>query len=283
MTALTTASTQGPARLLARLEPFIVAPWWRFGSLHLKPLGVSVRPEARFDVLSARAARFLNRLVRLDRLTFGPEGMPMPEWLFVDGSALPGVIAGLGLRAEEIPQRALQRLGFEVQPNEIVPLAMYIAVPVRPPHVWYGHNLASLNRQLPELELSGLATLTKAIGLSVMGCTTQIGATQWTSPALHVHTRFGRLELLTAWTPAHANPATLTYRLQLSHDLIHRAANGQPTTRPDADPFWIEPADHNQIRALEARIEQGKHFAIVGPPDKAGRVPVAPVTPRQEA
>ena len=35
-------------------------------------------------------------LVRLDRLTFGTEGMPMPRWLFVDGAGLPGGIAGLG-------------------------------------------------------------------------------------------------------------------------------------------------------------------------------------------
>lgn len=179
----------GPARLLNLLEPFVVAPWWRFGSLNLRPFGVGVQPDSCFDVLSSRAERFLHRLVRLDRLTFGPEGMPMPSWLFVDGSALPGVISGLGIRAGAIPLRAFQQLGMAAGPSELVPLAMYIAVPARPPHVWYGHNLASLNRQLPEMELGGLATLTKALGLTVMRCTTQIGATQWTSPAIHVQDR----------------------------------------------------------------------------------------------
>ncbi|MCL4221847.1 MAG: hypothetical protein KJZ65_10820 [Phycisphaerales bacterium] len=273
----------GPARLLSTLEPFVVAPWWRFGSLNLRPFGVAVRPDNCFDVLSSRAERLLHRLVRLDRLTFGPEGMPMPRWLFVDGSALPGVISGLGIRADELPPRAVQRLGLEARPSDLVPLAMYIAVPARPPLVWYGHNLASLNRQLPEMELGGLATLTKALGLSIMRCTTQIGATQWTSAALHVHARFGPMELLTAWTPAHANPATLTYKLELDESLLERVAQGIRPGMVTEDPFWIEPRDHDAIRALEERIERGKRFAVVGPPDRKGRVPVAPVSPHQAA
>lgn len=267
----------GPARLLNLLEPFVVAPWWRFGSLNLRPFGVGVKPDSCFDVLSSRAERFLHRLVRLDRLTFGPEGMPMPQWLFVDGSALPGVISGLGIRADEIPPRTMQRLQIEASPSELVPLAMYIAVPARPPHVWYGHNLASLNRQLPELELGGLATLTKALGLSIMRCSTQIGATQWTSAAIHVHARFGAMELLTAWTPAHANPATLTYKLELDDALLERVAGGIRPGVGEQDPFWIDPLDHDGIRALEARIETGKRFAVIGPPDRNGRVPIAPV------
>lgn len=277
------ASDVGPIRLLNRLEPFVVAPWWRFDALNLKPLGIEIRPEARFNILGTRAARFLARLVRLDRLTFGPEGMPMPEWLFVDGSALPGVITGLGIRADEIPLPARKRLGIDASPSELIPLAMYIAVPTRPPSVWYGHNLASLNRQLPDLRLSGLATLTKALGLCVMRCRTQLGATQWTSAALHVHTRFGPLELLTAWTPAHANPATLTYRLRLTPEIINAVAHGQATVTDDYERTWLHPSDEEAMQHLELMIEQKQQFAIVGPPDAAGRVPVARFNHRPEA
>lgn len=269
--------------LLDRLEPFVVAPWWRFATLNLKPFGRQVDQSACIDVLGRRADRFMRRLVRLDRLTFGPEGMPMPEWLFIDGSALPGVITGLGMPTSAMPGQVFDRLGMEADRDELIPLAMYIAVPVRPPHVWYGHNLASLNRQCHELKLPGLATLTKAIGLSVMNCTTQIGATQWTSPALHVHARFGPLELLTAWTPAHANPATLTYRLRLNQDRLVAAATGGRRTADLANAHWIQPSDHGSIQSLETRIERGEAFAIVGPPDQLGRVPVDAITSDQGA
>lgn len=273
--------------LLQRLEPFVVAASWRYPRLNLRPLGKLIPTANRYDPLCSASVRFLERLVRLDRLTFGPEGMPMPEWLFVDGSALPGVISGLGLRAREMPAAALQHLGFSAWPEELIPLAMYIAVPVRWPGVWYGHNLASLNRLLPELELRGLATVTKALGLRVMRCVEQLGATQWSSKALHVHTHFGPLELLTAWTPAHGNPATLTYRLRVNDRAIARALSGERPAPAADERFWIEASDTSAIRALEARIERGEHYAVVGPPQQgpggAPRVPVARFTPAPAA
>lgn len=275
-----------PWMLLHRLEPFVVAPRWRFDALDLLPFGVPIMPSSRFDILSTASARFLDRLVHLDRITFGPEGMPMPAWLFVDGSALPGVISGLGLRARALPPQTRERLGFDARDNELVPLAMYIAVPARPPAVWYGHNLASLNQQAPELGLRGLAGVTKALGLCVMRCTEQLGATQWTSAALHVHTRFGPLELLSAWTPAHADPATLTYRLRLTDEGIADVLHGRRAAPWDHEPTWIDAHDLDAIRSLEHRIEHGEQFAVVGPPrhDAQGAcVPIAPFSPRPAA
>lgn len=274
-----------PLETLRRLEPFVVSAGWRFEQLDLKALGTTIAIENRFDVLCCRARGMLGRLIRLDRLTFGPEGMPMPERLFVDASALPGVITGLGLRATAVPEHILDRLDMRCSPDDLVPLAMYIAVPVRPPHVWYGHNLASLNRLVPELELRGLATATKALGLAVMRCTEQLGATQWTSPALHVHTRFGPLELLTAWTPAHADSATLTYRLRLTDQLLVDVVSGtaRRVDMVESELTWVEPFDMRTIRLLEGRIERGERLAVVGPPDGNGCVPVATLSFDQEA
>ncbi|MFO0556261.1 MAG: hypothetical protein U0271_48235 [Polyangiaceae bacterium] len=272
---------RGPAALLDRLEPFVVAPSWRFASLELSPFGVSIPDENCIDVLGSRARELLDRLVRLDRLTFGEEGMPMPEWLFVDASALPGVICGLGLRAREIPAKDLARLDLSASLDDLVPLAMFIAVPVRPPKVWFGHNLASLNRLLPDLGLRGLAGVCKALGLVVMRAEEQLGATQWASEALHVHSRFGPLELLSTWTPAHADPATLTYRLRVTAEGLARATSGARAPRQFAGAFLVEAEDHATFRELERRTERGERFAIVGPPETDGagvkRVPVAPL------
>lgn len=280
---IATAREAGPAHsLLARLEPFVVAPRWRFADLDLAPFGAAIASENRYDILSRRSAPFVDRLVRLDRLTFGSTGMPMPEWLFVDASALPGAIVGLGVRASEVPAQARERLGQPRVDTDLVPLSMYIAVPAQRPGVWYGHNLASLNREVPALELRGLGAVTKALGLRVMRCREQLGATQWSSVALRVHTRFGPLELLTAWTPAHANPATLTYRLRITEQGVRDVLAGTRRPTPREGVFLADPHDREGLLELEHRIERGERLAVVGPPerDDAGRtrVPVGPLS-----
>lgn len=267
--------------LLGRLEPFVVAPRWRFDRLDLQPFGVDISEVHRYDILSPASRGFVERLVRLDRLTFGSTGMPMPEWLFVDASALPGLIVGMGSPASALAPETIERLGFACAGDELVPLSMYIAVPAQRPGVWYGHNLASLNREAPELSLRGLGGVTKALGLRVMGCREQLGATQWSSTALRVHTRFGHMELLTAWTPAHANPATLTYRLRITDECLAAALCGQRPPTPRRGVLLVDPHDRRGLLELEHRIERGERLAVVGPPEPdpsgAALVPVGPI------
>ncbi|MCC7389824.1 MAG: hypothetical protein IT431_13770 [Phycisphaerales bacterium] len=278
------AGERGASRgLLERLEPFVLAPRWRFAGLDLEPFGRGIGADARFDILSRSAAGIVDRLVRLDRLTFGATGMPMPEWLFVDASALPGAIVGLGLRARDMPPGTLERLGYSCGPDELAPLSMYIAVPAQREGVWYGHNLASLNREAPELSLRGLGGVTKALGLRVMRCREQLGATQWSSAAISVHTRFGPMELLTAWTPAHANPATLTYRLRITEQGSRDVLAGLRRPTPTDGVFLVNSHDRQGLLDLEHRLERGERLAVVGPPehDETGTalVPVGPISP----
>ena len=268
---------------LGTLEPFLVATPEHAEMFDLNPFGFAIAEANRIDPTRTAWAGFLDRLGTLDALTFGPEGMPMPRWLFHDASAIPGAIVGFAARAEGLAPPLLERLRLGADASGLVPLSMFIAIPVVPPTVWYGHNLASLNRQLPELSLGGLASITKAVGLRCVRCDTQIGATQWASNALHVHAKLGVLELLTAWTPAHADPATLTYRVAIS-DTGLRVALGDPVAvsppRPDAT-MHVGTHDTDAMRALQARIEAGERLAIVGPPrtgdDGRVRVPVSPL------
>lgn len=273
--------------LLERLEPFVVAPRWRFETLDLTPFGSTIGEHARFDILRRSSAPFVDRLVRLDRLTFGATGMPMPEWLFVDASAMPGAIVGLGLRGRDLPPETLDRLCYPCGPDELAPLSMYIAVPAQRGDVWYGHNLASLNREAPELSLRGLGGVTKALGLRVMRCREQLGATQWSSAAISVHTRFGPLELLTAWTPAHANPATLTYRLRLTDQGMRDVLAGIRRPTPADGVFLVNSHDRQGLLDLEHRLEHGENLAVVGPPEHdetgAALVPVGPISPARSA
>lgn len=255
---------------LERLRPFVVATPPHQECFDMAPLGRSIAEAHRFDPLHTRSAPFLARLERLDRLAFGPEGMPMPRWLFFDGAELPGAIVGLGIAVEALDEA--QRRFLEIGPAEesgLVPLAMYIAIPMLEAGAFFGHNLASVGRQLPGAPLRGLGSLAKAIGLATLRCTKQLGATQWDSAALHVHTRLGPLELITAWTPAHSEPWTLTYSVDIDEDGLWRLAGGSAPEAGEAE-RWIERDDHRAMRELQEELEAGAGWAIVGRPSPRG-------------
>ncbi|MBZ0170804.1 MAG: hypothetical protein K8E66_00340 [Phycisphaerales bacterium] len=268
---------------LRRLEPYLVASPWHLDLFDLEPMGFEIERVNLVDPTRLDAEMMFDRLGALDAMTFGPEGMPMPRWLFYEASALPGGIFGFATRAETLTQDLRDRLGLASGAEGLVPVSMYIAIPADAPGVWCGHNLASLNRVVPELKLSGLASITKAVALRCFRCEEQIGATQWDSKALFVHTKFGPLELHTAWTPAHAFPATLTYRLRVTEAGV-RNAMGDPDApvidRPKPD-FEIAADDTGAMQGLQKRIEAGERFVIAGPPrlgtDRLQHVPVAAV------
>lgn len=278
--------TLGPAdELLGRLVPFVVAPPENLPFLELSPFGVHIAEDARIDPAGEGSRPFLDLLARLDALTFGPEGMPMPRWLFLDGAAIPGAIVGLARRADDLSDKL--RAMFEVPAGYrgLVPLSMYIAVPAAEEGAWVGHNLASVAEQVPEEGLAGLGRVTKALALKVYTSRAQIGATQWASRALHVHARMGALELLSAWTPAHGGDPTLTYRVALD-DAALRSLAGDPAAelaRPEPS-LWLDSEDRAAMIDLEQRIERGERFCITGAPRSIGphrqSVPVARIEGR---
>ncbi|MEZ4873543.1 MAG: hypothetical protein R2827_15140 [Bdellovibrionales bacterium] len=74
--------------------------------------------------------------------------------------------------------------------------------------------MSSINALVPkEDRLYGLGFLSKAFGLAYANIRTCCGMTQWNSPAIRLHSHYGVLEVLTAFTPAHTHAHTLTYRL----------------------------------------------------------------------
>ena len=272
--------TRNP-RILRDYVPFLVATPNHVRLLDCAPFGLQIAEENIIDPTRMASERFLLLLQTMDRLTFGPEGMPMPRWVFYDCAELPGAIFGFARRAEELPANVLEAMGRPHDDTGLVPFSMFIAIPVRPPEVWFGHNLASLNATFPGLQLKGLASMTKALGIKVFRCKQQIGATQWDSNALHIHTRFGPLNLVTAWTPAHLEEATLTYSFDVTDEKI-RNAYGDPDVelkRPEPD-LEVAASDHRTMQALQTLIEAGARFAITGPPRRHEgefRTPVAGV------
>ncbi|MFO0591661.1 MAG: hypothetical protein U0441_29210 [Polyangiaceae bacterium] len=258
-------------RLLRDLVPYVVATPDHLPYLDLAPFGLAIAERGRIDPLRTSSETFLTLLSRLDAITFGPEGMPMARWLFVDGSELPGGIVGLAREATALDAEARALLRVPDAYDALVPLAQYIAVPTLEPGAWVGHNLASAAEQLPGRGLEGLGRLTKAIALAVYRATAQIGATQWASRALHVHARMGPLELISAWTPSHADPATLTYRATLDLPTLRHLADDPRGIIPHIDPSeWIDSDDTGAMQSLQQRIESGERRFIVGPPVTTG-------------
>ena len=117
--------------------------------------------------------------------------------------------------------------------------------------------------------------------LDALGIERFFGATQWTSKALYIHTKFGPLDLHTAYTPAHSIHETLTYGFEVTDECL-RVAAGDPSLtiqRPSAD-VYLHADDIEAMRTMQAEIEAGAKFTLVGPPgNEAGRIvhPIARV------
>lgn len=248
---------------IQRLEPFLIAIPQNRSSLDLKPFGLSIPKSNIVNPTRLSSEPFLTLLQTLDARTFGPEGMPMDRWVFYDCCYMPGAIFGFGLRANALSEKARQLFGVPTDYEGLVPYAMYIAIPMAPEGAWMGHNLASIGPMLPEEGLKGLGSVTKAIALRCFQTERFYGATQWSSKALFVHSKFGVLDLLTAYTPAHSTPQTLTYSFEATERSLLSAA-GHPDVhieRPEPEQ-WVEASDVETMIELQDRIEAGEQFMI---------------------
>ena len=251
--------------ILRRYGTFLVSPPESLQFADHSPFGLSI--DWHINPLHMRAAGFLDLLQKLDGLTFGPEGMPMDKWVFYDCSELPGFIYGFAVPHTELTHEERAFFSLPDDYEGPVPLSMYIAIPMHEPGTWFGHNLASLNRQLPKRELHHLGTITKSLAMKAYRIERLVGATQWSSKAVHIHTKFGPLQLLTAYTPAHSLHETLTYAIDVNDTCLRLAAGDLDlaTQRPQPTE-WLRSDDIDHMKRLQSAIEGGSRFELVGPP-----------------
>ena len=274
------------ARILDTCSPYLVAsPLGAAASPQALPFDLEVPSEHRFDPHVVSSGPFVNVLQRLDELTFGPVGMPMPKWVFYDCAEVPGGIFGFGRPAAQVPEWVRRALGVGDDYEGLVPLSMWVAIPMLEPGAWHTYTLCSINEVAPGAAPAGLRLLTAAAGLTGLGVRRSYGATQWRSTKLLAQTRFGPLELLSAWTPAHSDPRTLTFRVDVDADRVERALGGGTIPPPHgAGPLrWVDCDDDDDLRDLQARIEDGEAYVVTGPPVIDGsftRVPVRGAPPR---
>lgn len=165
------------------------------------------------DPLCLDELDFADQILRLESRAFAASNMPMPRWVFYDCAIIPGFVAGFAMRRSAASKEILELL----QPKghtEWLPISLFIIIPTMAPKEWVAHNLCSINSLISATErVYGLGFLTKAFGLWYANVEMLCGVTQWTSPAVRLHTHYGDFEVLTAYTPVHSHARTLTYRM----------------------------------------------------------------------
>jgi hypothetical protein len=248
--------------ILENTEPYILSYPGNWERYNFNPWGVEVKEENRFSCISLKSEKFTDLLFDLDGLAFGPMGMPMEKWVFFDCGEMPGGIVGFGVRTNQLSDEALKEFHVDRSYEGLIPISMYIAIPVNCGNLWFGHNLSSANRIL-DPKMPGLGLLTKAFALRVLNIEEMLGATQWDSKALNIHLQLGDMDIESAYTPAHKFKNTTTYHSIYKEENLIAALNGKRREAPDYD-FLYPPEDEAFSRQIQERIEKGEKFRIVG-------------------
>lgn len=257
--------------LLEKLEPYIVTSPYNMEHFSQEFMGKEILKDLIFNPLSLESSDFINHIYKMDDLTFGGQGMGMDKWVFFDCSIMPGACFGFAIKAKEIPSE--ERLLFNItSEDEYVPLSMYIAIPNADQKSWFGHNLSSLNGKVG-LDLSGLGLLTKYCAMKVLNIDELVGATQWGSAALGIHTQISDLYLESAITPSHTYYHSLCYRSKIGkvEDVLFGGPRKafQFTRELSIHPDEIKQS-YSELESLQELIEQGQKIYITGRPKFSG-------------
>ncbi len=250
--------------LLTTAESFLVTWPGNHPALDLAPLGIEIAEARRYTATSLRSREVIDGLHRLDALTFGDQQMLMPRWVLFDCGAFPGIVYGFGRRAGSLPEAVRAHYRVLERDDVFVPLSMWVAIRCAEDGAWFGHNLSSGGSLFPsDGGLPGLGTLTKALGLALTRARAQYGATQWASPSIGLHLRFGDLHLCSAFTPAHTHEETLSYRIDVDPERL-TACLGDGFSRPrPAAARLLDASDGRGIVALQHEIESGARWRLV--------------------
>ena len=208
-----------------------------------------------FDVGDPYNRDFCQLINLSNQDAFGGAGdMGMPLWVMLDCAILPSAMVGFYVHSDDLndeQRRRLHALDYEGP----VPVSEYSASPSIEPNTVCGFSLQS---QMPGLNLG---VRTKALALAVFGAKQQIGVTQFTNPAIRVHTKLGNLELTMHKPIVHTHSDnSFVYALNVpDHSALIDIATGQQTQVsapvPNGDTLYFDPsnkAHHDQVAAALA-------------------------------
>lgn len=212
--------------------------------------------------LDLNELEFAEQIYFMEGSAFGPANMAMPRWVFYDCAVVPGFVAGFAARTSALPPE-VKKVIRTSESNEWTPLSLFIIIPTMKKGEWVAHNLCSVNSLLPEnLRYYGLGFLSKAFGLWYANVESCCGMTQWGSPALKLHSHYGHLEVLTAYTPVHSHARTVTYRVDVNTEswmqFFTREADLAFLENYKPAGFEIDPNDEANMIEFQHRLERGE-------------------------
>lgn len=209
-----------------------------------------------------RELEFSDLILEIEGRAFHGANMSMPRWVFYDCAVMPGIVAGFAHRTSTLSPALRSAIGKDVE-GEWTPLSLFICIPTLQKGAWVAHNLSSINSLLlPEDKFYGLGFLSKAFGLWYCNVPSLFGMTQWESPALKLHCNYGNLEVLTAFTPVHSHPRTVTYNCDVDTDrwksFFSKSFDDSFHSGFNYADFDVDPKDKDSLLDFQAKLESKK-------------------------
>ena len=263
-------------RLLDQCVPYVVARDAVIPRLDMAPLGITISPEHVFDPMKASSGAFIDLVKRLDDITYGPLALSMPSWVLYDCAVMPGVVFGFGRPAKTVEPWVKTVLQISEDYEGLIPMSILIAIPRVDRRSVLIYTLCSINQVAAGAAPEGLWRLTLATGTRSLGCQEMMATCQWRGPQLGLFAGMGPLELLTAWTPAHDNPTTCTFRVRTDKSAQARLLRGD-VTGPEGIHRYLDADDTQAMQSLQGELEGGLNIAVAGPAETRGaetRVPL---------
>lgn len=234
-----------------------------------------------YDALNERDSAYCIALSRANsfahdgRATPGTDGeaLGMPRWVQLDCCLLPAAMVGFEARREDIPQD----IANELDPSgslSWIAVSEYVALPSVEAGRHTGISMFSLVRQ------RSLGVRSKALGLRAVRSRQLIGVTQYSSPGVAVHLRFGPLEIVSPSVAVHSRPhETFVYRLAVPpaaalDELVEGSRKDMPI---DFESDWrteyrFDPRDPAARQDAKAYIESRPTWIVGCGPVEDGNV-----------
>lgn len=214
------------------------------------------------DPFKMQNVEFANQILRMEGAAFASSGMPMPRWVFYDCALMPGFVCGFAVKASSANEKLKQVVQVGGQ-EEWVPISLFIIIPTIKSGEWVAHNLCSVNSLLDEKQrYYGLGFLTKAFGLWYANVETCCGMTQWGNSSVKLHSHYGDFEILTAYSPIHSHPKTLTYRLKVHtrewEKFFTKKSAPDAKKRFQPTDIQVDPNSVDSMIQLQQRLEKGE-------------------------